>query len=183
MNVNASNLTSDHSGYLLTSDNQGNASWAALRPFGAIITGKLNDSRVNITGSGTDITSKRIRLPAGQWLVFGLFNTETVVPNSGVNKGVVMYNWINLNSKPINGGTERSERLGGTNPESKGAGQLAYATPSFSHYINVKVPTEIWVVGVSSNSDRNQTVSNTETNLGFLGPSYFFAVRLDVAID
>lgn len=173
-------LNSQYSGYLLTTDKQGNASWDALRPLGAVVVGKINDNNVQITNAGVDVTQKRIVLPVGQWLVFGLFNTQTVVATGGV----VMYNWVSLASRNANSGSsaaQKMERMGGTNPESKSAGQTAYATPSFSYYINVTQPTEIWVVAYSGNSNKNITINGP--SFGFLGPSYFFALRLDVAVD
>lgn len=168
----------ENTGYLLTTDENGNASWGALRPMGSISTGALKND-VPFASTSVNITLSSITLTPGQWLIMARYTGRMNPSMAG------MYHWITLSSRSTNIGSASdtgysSIGMTGMNPEARtaGTGVYSYSTPSIVHYVNITQETEFAIFAGTSNS----TTLASQTSSDYGGGS-FFAIRLDIPIE
>ena len=162
--------------YILTSDAAGNASWAGLRPFGALKRGALNNSVRFDDGSDKDITSTALTLEPGKWIIFAKCTTvSTYRTSSSYKKG--MYHWLKLRSyttADTGFSNPQIETTSGINQElSTTNNQVIYSCPSLVHFIDINTTRVYRILISTSNTLGDSTTSS-------YGGSYFYAIRIDI---
>lgn len=156
-------------GFILASDNSGNASWQGLRPFGTIARGQLNEDQYDITGSA--LTTKSLALTPGQWIILAKATIWAFGRTSP------MYYWMELREV----GTSDYDKFymkTGMNPELvTSTTEVVYCTPNLAYFVNLTAPKNFEINITTSNSGTgNAGMMRTTTSFG---GSYFYAVRVD----
>ncbi len=155
--------TSESSGYVLTSDTDGNAYWEALKPMASIVRGELNAGiTINNEASGVDVTKTRLKLAPGKWFIFARAATQ------GNIGGFAMYIRLYSDEAPSN---NIAITCGYAQPSSPYPAIINLSYVVDIPYNSAKPITEYWIQ-LSSSSSNGVTTSS-------FGPMSFYALRID----
>ncbi len=173
--------SNEKAGYVLVSDQSGNATWRPLKPLSSVIYGTINNSAI-YGGDGnvnTNVTTNPLRLTKGKWLVVAKYSARV---DDRVGQGSnphTYYSYIGLSksNSPIGGLTSVSmtgslpSQTRYTPPSGDNANSY-YVTPQIFYFVEVEAEEEYYHVFANSSRFFKTTPA--------YGGSYFYALRIDV---
>lgn len=182
--------TSERDGYMLTADENGNASWEPLRPMSSVVVGNVKGGVViypYITGAtynGPYVVSDTIQLPPGKWLIMANSQTRGTLNWDGAE--FTMYFRLYVDYKGI-GDTSQNPDYAVTTSSTTDYNTTNHmgrtANPQLMYVLDIPVPfdssgklkpsdskylTKVWLQMVSSGRYGVTT-----------GAGSFYAIRID----